>query len=111
MNPESAFVPPVFGISKHGDHTGVLGTVGHARGGGVCERGKGARDHSGTWESHLALRNVPGKGRYRLTNDPACDGRAACRGSPPETETQNDGANAVRKREGNETRPNAQGQS
>jgi hypothetical protein len=86
-------------------------TVRHGHGGGVCERGKGARGHPGTWESHLALRKVPGKGRYRLTNDPARDGRAARRGNPPETETQTNGANAVRTCEGNEARPNAQGQS
>jgi hypothetical protein len=90
---------------------GVLGTVGHVRGGGVCERGKGARGHPGTWESHLALRKMPGKGRYRLTNDPACDGCAARCGNPSETETQTNGASAVRTREGNEAWPNAQGQS
>jgi hypothetical protein len=90
---------------------GVRQRVEHAHGGGVRERGKGARGHPGTWESHLALRQRPEKGRYRLTNDLACDGRAARRGNPPETETQTNGANAVRTCEGNEARPNAQGQS
>lgn len=90
---------------------GVRETVEHDHGGGVRERGKGARGHPGTWESHLALRRKPGKGGHRLNNDPARNGRAARRGNPPETETQTNGANAVRTCEGNEARPNAQGQS
>jgi hypothetical protein len=90
---------------------GVRQTVEHDHGGGVRERGKGARGHPGTWESHLALRSIPGKGRDRFNNDPARDGRAARRRNPPETETQTNGANAVRTREGNEAWPNAQGQS
>jgi hypothetical protein len=40
---------------------GVRQTVEHGYGGGIYERGKGARGHPGTWESHLALHKVPGK--------------------------------------------------
>ncbi len=61
MNSESSIVLPVLGISKFGDGRCVLRSVGHAHGGGVCERGKGARGHPGTWESHLVLRTLAGK--------------------------------------------------
>ena len=113
MNSESSIVLPVLGISKFGDGRCVLGSVGHAHGGGVCERGKGARGHPGTWESHLVLRTLAGKkGRHRLTNDPVRNRSAFGYGSlPPGGETNSKGASAVSVREGDEARAKTQGQS
>ena len=39
----------------------MLSTAGHHRRGGIPERGKGTGGRPGTWESHLALREMPEK--------------------------------------------------